>query len=123
MPRNSQTLFKNGTPSHIKKAIGNIRKDGPAFDIIKQACDSLGLKYQSPGVIGETVVHFSIEKCKMAILFESTGVNNQKKAEILRDMGWTPTIIRSYDIIKLGYESIKNQLSELLREKNKHASK
>lgn len=121
MPRN-KTLFKNDIPSHIKKAVGNIRKDGPAFDIIKQACSSLGLKYQSPGIIGETVVHFSIEKCKLAILFESTGVSNQRKAEILRDMGWRPTIIRSYEVIKLGQETIENQLSEILREKNKHAS-
>lgn len=100
-----------------------MRKDGPAFDVIKQACNSLKLDYESPGIIGETVVHFSIEKCKLAILFESTGTNNQRKAEILRDMGWSPTIIQSYEVVKLGHEAIKNQLSELLREKSKHASK
>lgn len=123
MPRNRQTLFKGGIPSHIKKAMGNMRKEGPAFDVIKQACNSLKLDYESPGIIGETVVHFSIEKCKLAILFESTGTNNQRKAEILRDMGWSPTIVQSYEIVKLGHEAIKNQLSELLREKSKHASK
>lgn len=123
MPRNRQTLFKGDIPSHIKKAMGNMRKEGPAFDVIKQACNSLKLDYESPGIIGETVVHFSIEKCKLAILFESTGTNNQRKAEILRDMGWSPTIVQSYEIVKLGHEAIKNQLSELLREKSKHASK
>lgn len=123
MPRNRQTVFRSGIPSHIKKAIGNMRKDGPAFDVIKQACDSLGLAYQSPGIIGEIVVHFSIEKCKLAILFESTGMNNRRKAEILRDMGWSATIVQSYEVTKLGREAIKNQLSEILMEKTKHASK
>lgn len=96
--------------------MGNIRKEGPAFDIIKRACKSLGLDYQSPGIINETVVHFTIKKCKLAILFESSGSWNQKKAEILRDAGWTPTIIQSYEVVKLGHEAIKNQLSELLND-------
>ena len=111
-----QTLFKNDVPSHIKKAIGNMRKDGPAFDIIKQACKLLKLKYESPGMIGETVVHFAIEKCKLAILFESSGPWNRKKSEILKDAGWIPAILQPHEIIKLGLESIKTQLSELLRE-------
>lgn len=93
-----------------------MRKDGPAFDIIKKACKELKLKYNSPGIIGDTVVHFTIEKCKLAILFESSGPWIKRKVEKIEYAGWVPSVISDIQVIKLGCESIKSQLSELIKE-------
>lgn len=108
-------MLVDKTPSHVLKAVANIRKDGPAFDIIKKACKELKLKYNSPGIIGDTVVHFTIEKCKLAIIFVSTGPWNKLKVEKIKYAGWIPSVISDIEVIKTGCESIKSQLSDLMK--------
>lgn len=108
---------KGELPSHLKKAIANLKKDGPEFDILKQVCESLKLKYQSPGVVNGVAVHFAIEKCKLAILFESSGPWNRRKAEIIKYGGWTPSIIQAHEVVKSGFESIKTQMQQVLNGK------
>jgi hypothetical protein len=114
---NKNNIFKNDLPSHLKKAIGNLKKDGPEFDILKQVCKSLKLKYNSPGIVNGIAVHFAIEDHKLAILFESSGPWNKRKAEMIKHGGWIPSIIPAYEIVRSGFESIKAQMIELIREK------
>ena len=105
-------------PSHVKKAISNMRTDGEAFDIIRSVCSKLKLKYECPSSVNDIAVHFTIPKCKLAILFKSTGPETSRKAKMLENSGWTVSTIHQSEVISSGVEVIKKHLSELLIKEN-----
>lgn len=101
-------------PSYVKKAFSNMRTNGEAFNIIKAACDKLKLKYESPATINEVAVHIKIPKIKLAIIFNSTGPYAKRKAMMLKNSGWTISLIFQHDVINSGFETVKNSLKEML---------
>ncbi len=104
----------NRNPSYVRKAIGNMRTDGEAFNIIKEACKQLKLRYECPAVLNEVAVHFLIPKLKLAIIFNSTGPYAKRKAMTLKNSGWTISLIFQHEVINNGLEIIKNNLKEIL---------
>jgi hypothetical protein len=117
-------IFGAGTrmPSHVKKAICATKTSGIEFDLIKNACGSLGLDYESPGVVSGTVVHFSIPKYKFAILFDIEPNITAKKTVIFARIGWHLAVIKPISIIRMTDEQIIDQLKSSIAQLTKGLS-
>lgn len=107
--------IKINAPSHVKKALGNMKRTGPEFDIINKALTSLKIKFECPGVVGTTAVHFIIPKHKIAICFKTTNVSHTlRKRLALQQEGWYLSVVDTVQIMQLPPEAIKLQFAELV---------
>ncbi len=104
-------------PPYVKKALGNLKVVGAAAESITAACDDIGLKYESPGLIGDSAVHFVFPKLKAGLLLKAKANNSPSfKHKILksRKMGWTLKIVTTEDIEVLPQETVTIHLKEFI---------
>lgn len=104
-------------PSHLKKALRNMKTSGHEFDVIRSTCNTLKIKYQCPGHVGGVAVHFVIAKYKFAILFRSNSVIDTRKTRAIKNVGWRVAILNPDDVIMLSPDVIKNQFESALLQK------
>lgn len=112
-------LFKpklsHGTlPSHVKKALGNLKMTGLEFEQISVAAKALRLKFQSPGVVGETAVHFAFPKYKFAIIFESNSAIHERKVRETARSGWQLIVMKPRLLAHFTNEQITAQLKDFI---------
>jgi hypothetical protein len=105
-----------GLPSYVLKAIGATKTDGPEFDAIRTACDESKIQYSSPGVVGETVVHFAFPKHKTALIIRSNGAGSAPKDKALQceNMGWEVSTVHISTLRHLTREAIIAQFKEYI---------
>lgn len=105
----------SGLPSYVLKGIGATKIDGPEMEAIREACEESKVLFESPGVIGETVVHFKFPKFKSALLIKSDNSPTWKtKTSKCEDMGWTVTTVPTSALRRLTRESIIAQFKEYI---------
>ena len=103
-------------PSYVLKAIAATKTDGPEIEAIRTACDEAKIEYYSPGVVGETVMHFTFPKHKTALLIRSHGAGKAPREKISRceNMGWSVTTVHISALRNLTRESIIAQFKEYI---------
>lgn len=101
-------------PSYTKKSMANLKLSGYEYESICKAATSLGIVYDSPGVMGEIAVHFTFPKLKFAIAFESnSSINHRRRIEAKR-IGWNIAIIKPHILANLTQEMVTSQLKEFI---------
>jgi hypothetical protein len=105
----------SGLPSYVLKGIAATKIDGPEMEAIREACESSKILFESPGVIGETVIHFKFPKYKSALLIKSDSSPSWKiKTSRCENMGWTVTTVPISALRRLSREMIITQFKEYI---------
>lgn len=114
-------------PSYVKKALGNLKVEGPAAEAVASACDANHVEYQSPGLIGDSAIHFVFPKIKAGLLLKSKENTSQAirhKVIKCQRMGWNVTIVTTEDIEVLPQDIITTHLKGFIESvKSKKNSK
>lgn len=100
-------------PSYVKKAIGGMKLSGMAVEAVMGACDEIGVQYESPGVVGDSAIHFAFPKLKAGLLLKAKGNTSQSfrhKIMKCRKLGWIITIVTTEDIEVLPQDVITAHL-------------
>lgn len=105
-----------GLPSHVLKGIAATKVDGPEMDAIREACEESNIEYHSPGVVGETVMHFTFPKYKATLLIRSDGAGRSPKDKIFRceNMGWEVSSVHISTLRHLTREAIIAQFKQYI---------
>lgn len=105
-----------GLPSYVLKGIAATKVDGPEMDAIRAACDESKIQYHSPGVVGETVMHFTFPKHKAALLIQSNGAGKAPKDKVWKceNMGWEVSTVHISTLRHLTRESIIAQFKQYI---------
>lgn len=109
--------YHDSAPSHVKKAFAQLKR-GTIFNLLKDLSDELGVRYYTPGWLGDHAVHFTFPKHRTAILID-TGVRRSiiqaKQREFARN-GWYLAVIHQYDndILSMDDSLLKQHLVSML---------
>ena len=110
----SRRMKPKDIPSYTKKSMANLKLSGHEYESIRTAASSLGIEYDSPGIMGEIAVHFAFPKLKFAIAFASnSSINHRRRAEARR-LGWNIVIIKPYMLADFTDEMITAQLRDFI---------
>lgn len=104
-----------GLPSYVLKAVAATKIDGPEMDAIKEACKESNISFNCPGVVGETVLHFTFPRYKTGLLIRSDSSMSYKvKTAKCENMGWTVTTVSINTLRCLTRETIIAQFKEYI---------
>lgn len=104
-------------PSYVAKALGNLKVVGAAAEAVASACSEIGVEFQSPGLIGDSAVHFVFPKLKAGLLLKAKANNAPTfKHKILKckKLGWNVTIVTTEDIEVLPQDVVTTHLREFV---------
>jgi hypothetical protein len=104
-------------PSYVKKAIGNLKVTGIAAESIAKACEQNRIKYESPGIVGDSAIHFVFPQLKAGLLLkakENTSQSFRHKVFKCRKIGWDIMIVTTEDIEVLPQDTITTHLKEFV---------
>ena len=104
-----------GLPSYVLKAIAATKIDGPEIEAIRTACEESKIVFDSPGVVGETVIHFAFPKYKTGLLIRSDSSTTYKSKESqCQNHGWALTTVSISELRRLSSEMIIAQFKEYI---------
>lgn len=109
----SATNVFDPIPSYVKKAIGSMKLSGMAVDAVAEACSEIGVKFESPGIVGDSAIHFVFPKLKAGLLLKAKGNTSQSfrhKVRKCRKLGWEITIVTTEDLEVLPQDVITEHL-------------
>jgi len=104
-------------PPEIRRTLGKMAFESSELDLIKRACEEMGLQYQSPVWIGiDSVAHLGIpsKKVAIALIYADQIDSCNKKIESWGNYGWSYIPITRRAIRGRGFDGIKNDLAEVI---------
>lgn len=104
-------------PSYVKKAVGNLKVTGIAAESIAKACEESRIGYESPGIIGDSAIHFVFPKIKAGLLLKSKENTSQAikhKVAKCRKVGWDVKIVTTEDLEVLPQETITAHFKQFI---------
>lgn len=114
--RERQKIKSLGYPSYVRKALSNLKLTGGAAEAIREACKATGVRYESPGIVGDVAIHFTFPKYKAGILLTSNmyAAGDSTKVSKCRSLGWNVVAILTRKLEIMPSDTVIAQFKEYI---------